>query len=127
MPLRTDPRALLAPAALLLLVGCHKASGAADGIKIEADIQPQPSASVRLKISDARSKPVTGARIELEGDMSHAGMAPVFGAASEREPGHYQGHLEFTMAGDWVVLLQVTLADGRVLERQVSVKGVRSH
>jgi len=29
------------------------------------------------------------------------------------------------MAGDWVVLLHITLPDGRQLERRFDVKGVR--
>jgi hypothetical protein len=131
MPTRIDPRAILAPATLLLLVCCHRTADPANGITIVANILPQPirigPASVSVKISDVHKRPVTDARIKLEGDMSHPGMAPVFGAATETEPGYYRGGLEFTMAGDWVVLLHVTLADGRVLERQVQVKGVGAH
>jgi hypothetical protein len=128
MPASTDPRALLAPAVLLFLAGCHRTVDQASGVTIETNILPQPvragPVSVSMKVSDIHKRPVTGARIELEGDMSHAGMAPVFGAAKETEPGYYRGALDFTMAGDWVILLHVTLADGRKLERQVAVKGV---
>lgn len=60
----------------------------------------------------------------LEGDMSHPGMAPVFGSAMETEPGYYEGRLQLTMPGDWVILEHITLADGRKVERQVDVKGV---
>jgi hypothetical protein len=59
--------------------------------------------------------------------MSHPGMAPVFGDAKEVAPGQYQGSLEFAMPGDWVVLIHVTLRDGRKLERQVSVPGVSTN
>jgi hypothetical protein len=31
------------------------------------------------------------------------------------------------MGGDWVVLLHITLADGRRIERQWNVKGVEFH
>ncbi len=47
--------------------------------------------------------------------MSHAGMAPVFGEATEIEPGRYQAHLTFEMAGDWVILLHVILPGGEKL------------
>ena len=57
--------------------------------------------------------------------MSHAGMAPVFGEAREIEPGRYQAHLTFGMAGDWVILLHVMLPGGQKLERQIDVRGVR--
>ena len=69
--------------------------------------------------------PLTGAQIAVEADMSHAGMSPVFGAAKEVERGRYQAHLEFPMAGDWVVLLHITLPGGKKLERQMDLKGVR--
>ena len=45
--------------------------------------------------------------------MSHAGMSPLFAEAKETEPGRYEAHLEFQMAGDWVILLHVTLPDGK--------------
>jgi len=57
--------------------------------------------------------------------MSHPGMAPVFGEAREIEPGRYQAHLTFPMAGDWVILLHIVLPDGQKLERQIDLKGVR--
>jgi len=57
--------------------------------------------------------------------MAHAGMAPVFDNAREIEPGRYQAHLRFEMAGDWVILLHVTLPGGQKLERQIDVQGVQ--
>lgn len=66
-----------------------------------------------------------GARATLEADMSDPGMAPVFAEAKEIEPGRYQAHLSFEMAGDWVILLHVTLPGGQKLERQFDVRDVR--
>jgi len=57
--------------------------------------------------------------------MSHAGMSPIFGEAKEVEPGRYQAHLTFEMAGDWVILLHVILPGGQKLERPIDVRGVR--
>ncbi len=68
---------------------------------------------------------MTGAQVKVEANMSHAGMAPVFADASEAAPGRYQAQLEFTMSGDWVLLIDLTLPDGRRLQRQIEVKGVR--
>jgi len=81
--------------------------------------------TVVLNLKDARAEPMTGAHVALEGDMSHPGMEPVFGKAEETQPGRYQGHLVLTMAGDWVVLAHITLANGEKLERQVEVSGVQ--
>ena len=56
--------------------------------------------------------------------MSHAGMVPVFADARETEPGRYQSTVELTMAGDWFILVHITLTDGRKLDRQFEIKGV---
>lgn len=109
---------------------CQKQIEPEQTINVEYQITPQPPrvgpAIVSLKLSDAEGKPVRGAHVKLEGNMSHPGMSPVFGEASEAEPGRYQGPLEFTMGGDWFVLLHLTLNDGSKLERQLDVKAVRA-
>ena len=52
-----------------------------DDLVIESVIGPQPLQTgpviLDLKARDAASRPITGAQIELEGDMSHPGMAPI--------------------------------------------------
>ena len=120
----------LTSAGVLALAGCHQATRQPDGLVIESEILPQPlqtgAVILNLKARDAASRPVTGARIELEGDMSHPGMAPVFGRATEDAEGHYSGRLDLPMGGDWVILMHVTLADGQKIERQIDVKGVRA-
>ncbi len=65
--------------------------------------------------------------MRLEADMSHPGMAPVFDDTREVATGQYAGRLDFAMPGDWVVLIHVTLPDGRELEREVSVPGVTAN
>jgi len=57
--------------------------------------------------------------------MSHAGMSPRFAEAKETDLGRYETQVEFPMAGDWVILLHVRLPDGKKLERQFDVRGVR--
>ena len=56
--------------------------------------------------------------------MSHAGMVPVFADAKETEPGRYQSSMELSMAGDWYVLVHVTLPDNSQFDRQFEIKGV---
>jgi transcriptional regulator GlxA family with amidase domain len=82
-------------------------------------------ATVTIKLADNAARPVSGAHVALEADMSHPGMAPVFEEASETGPGQYQAHLRFAMAGDWVILLHLRLPGGQQLERQFNVSGVR--
>jgi YtkA-like len=111
--------------------GCSKPSGRSPSISMDLDISPQPTrvgpATVTLRLTDVARKPVTGARITIEGDMSHPGMSPVFGQAEEFEAGRYQGQIGFAMAGDWILLFHITLSDGRTLHRQVSVPAVRAN
>jgi len=98
---------------------------------IEHEIDPWPARVgrelVTLKLSDAAGRAVSGARVKLESDMAHPGMKPEFGDTSEVGPGRYQGRLAFTMAGDWVMLVHITLPGGQSLERQLEVKGVRAN
>ncbi len=122
---------IFAGAAILLLAACQKSGELAPPvITIQHEITPQParvgSAMITLRLADASDKAVTGARITLEGNMSHAGMGPVFAQAKETEPGQYEAPLELSMGGDWIVLLHLTLSDGQKLERQFEISRVRS-
>jgi hypothetical protein len=120
----------LALCACLFLGGCHKTSETPTDIVIEHKIAPDPprtgSATVTLKLADSAGKPINGARVNLEGNMSHPGMRPVFSEAREVGSGRYEAALEFTMRGDWFILFHITLPDGRKLEKQIDVKGVQS-
>jgi hypothetical protein len=82
---------------------------------------------VRLDLRDPSGKPLSGAHIRVEGNMTHPGMKPEFGDAREVAPGRYEAPLEFTMAGDWLIIYYVTLPSGEKLERQIEVKGVHGN
>ena len=116
-------------AAIFIITACNNPTETSSVVTIEHEIAPQPArvgqATVQLRVADANRQPVTGASITLEGNMTHAGMSPVFAQAKEMEPGRYQAILDFTMAGDWIILTHVTLAGGQKLEKQLDVKGVR--
>ena len=77
-----------------------------------------------MRVADASRKPLTGARIKLEGNMSHAGMSPVFVDALEVAPGEYRATIDLSMAGDWIILVHLTLLNGTKFERQFEIKGV---
>jgi hypothetical protein len=117
----------LASTSVLLIAACHKVvAPAPPDIAIEHEITPQPvrvgPATIKLKLTDPYGKAVTGARIKLEGNMSHAGMAPAFAEADEIEPGLYRAPLELSMGGDWIVLVHLTLSDGQKVERQFDIR-----
>ena len=112
----------------VLTVSCTGSASSSVALK-QTMISPQPPRvgpiAVSFSLEDA-SKPLTGAHVALEGDMTHAGMAPVFGDAKETGPGQYQGQLTLNMGGDWVVLAHITLANGKKVEKQIDVSGVQS-
>jgi hypothetical protein len=125
---------LLATAFLILLFtvsACQRGSNKdIPEIGIDLTVSPNPpsvgTATISLVLSDAEGHPIDGATVELEGNMSHAGMAPVFAQAAEAEPGHYEAPIEFNMGGDWFILVKATLPDGRKLERQMEFPAVIS-
>ena len=92
------------------------------------EVLPQPprvgQVEIRLRLTDASRKPLRGAEIKLEGNMSHAGMSPELANTLEVAPGQYRANMELSMAGDWIVLVHLTLRDGTKLERQFEIKGV---
>lgn len=92
------------------------------------EVSPLPArvgdVTITINLKSGSNEPVAGARIKLEGNMSHAGMAPVFAEAKEIGPGQYRTNMNLSMAGDWHVLVHVTLPDGRELDQQFEIKEV---
>ena len=128
-PLTKALPALLMFSGIAWTVACSRSAAKSPTSITDKKISPNPAhvgpVTVGFHLSDA-AKPVSGAQVSLEGDMTHPGMAPVFGVAHEVAPGQYQGNLTLNMPGDWVLLLHVTLPDGRKLEDQIDVRGVQS-
>ncbi len=115
-----------------LIGGCTQPPQAGDSTLIGAwDIAPAPPSAgpdsiVRFTLRDKDGQPIPGASLQLQGHMSHPGMAPVISPATSVGDGVYEAHLRFTMAGDWVLVVEGQLPDGsRLLRRQLEVPGVR--
>ena len=115
---------------LLGILGCtgDRTTENTGDVTINLAFRPDPpkvGATVALvTLTDRDGHPIQGAALKLEGNMNHAGMTPLFASAREVQPGRYEAALEFTMAGDWFLLIDATLADGRKLHRKVDVRGV---
>lgn len=114
----------------LAAAGCRPAAEAAPEIALAWTVAPDPpavgAARLTLTLTEAATgRPVAGARVRLHGSMTHPGMTPVLATAREVRPGRYEAPLALTMAGDWVVLVEAALRDGRTLDRQVDLPGVR--
>jgi hypothetical protein len=114
----------------LALTACQQAEDNLPDVSVDLAISPDPPqvgpATVTVTLHDADGEPIGGAEMKLEGTMTHAGMVPVFADATETEPGQYEATLEFTMGGDWIIIVRATLPDGRSLEREFDVRGVKS-
>ena len=114
--------------ACLVFVQACRQQGKTPDLTFAHEISPQPprvgNVTITLNIKDTSGAPVSGARLALEGNMSHAGMVPVFAEARELQPGRYQSVMELSMAGDWHVTIHVSLSDGRKLDHDFEIKGV---
>jgi hypothetical protein len=117
-------------ACVVFTQACWWHSDSPPDIVLLHDVSPQPPrvgpVTITLKLTDLPGKPISGADIKLEGNMSHAGMVPVFATATEIGAGSYRANIELSMAGDWNILVHLTLPDGRKLDQQFEIKGVAS-
>lgn len=124
-------RLLLGLAACLIAAGCRPpvapAADTTPDVALAWTVTPDPPAAgpatLALTLTDTRARrPVAGAAVKLEGDMSHPGMQPVFSTARETAPGRYEAPIRFTMAGDWILLVDARLRDGRTLHREIRLR-----
>lgn len=126
------PRLLLLCVCVALAVsaaGCGRMQGAGgtsqDGFAVNMTVQPaQPTVgdgALIISIRDEAGRPVEGAQLTVEGNMSHAGMKPSFGRVTGGGDGQYAVAITWTMAGDWYVDIRAMLADGRLISRRLPV------
>jgi len=128
-PFLTLPLLLLALSMAWPAAACRRPVATSD-ITFEWTLVPMPpvvgQTILRLRLLDRARRPVLGAKLRVEGHMTHPGMAPVLASASEREGGLYEAALHFTMPGDWILMVGGTLASGAAVDRRIDVAGVRS-
>ena len=90
-------------------------AASADQLAIVMTIDPLTvgTSTVTANVS-AGGEPEVGATVTVRGDMTHAGMAPVIAELTEDEAGVYvTNDFELTMAGDWIITVEVEATDGR--------------
>ncbi|HSG70456.1 MAG TPA: FixH family protein [Planctomycetaceae bacterium] len=121
---------LLAMTAACFLSGCNSEPSTAPEIKVTLELSPDPpetgQADVVVRLTDTANQPVGGAKLKLEGNMNHAGMKPSFSTLKEAEHGTYEGKLDFTMGGDWFVIVSAELPDGSKVDQKVDIPGVKA-
>jgi len=125
-------------AAMVLAVGCSlllllSACAANQRNHEDGDLQimlvnPSDMGADRLVVHllDEAEQSVTDAKVSIEGNMNHAGMAPVFSDAVTDEAdgatdGHYQLPFTFTMLGDWILTVTVEKADGTTITKDIEL------
>ncbi len=117
---------------LVWLSSCAPEVNGSDGLSVvfhlDPDVPRVGPTTLEVRLYDGAGQPVRGGTLVVEGNMSHAGMRPSFAdlVESAEQPGLYRGELEFTMGGDWFLLLEARWPDGRLVERQLDVPGVRA-
>lgn len=122
--------AVMSVLALLMVItsGCRESAQATptpaeDGVNIQLTWQPNPplvgEASLQVVITDANGQAVQGASVDVRGDMNHAGMTPVIREDLLTDAnGLVEIPFEWTMGGDWFVVVTATLPDGTTAERR---------
>jgi len=121
---------------LSLLVACgSEEEGGTAAIQITL-LAGQSANELQVQLRDAAQAPITDAMVALEGNMNHAGMAPVLTTPVRdgddgATDGSYRVPLQFSMLGDWIVTVTATLADGseatKYIEVTVTDGGVQLH
>jgi hypothetical protein len=127
----TQRAALLAVVLLgLFSAGCPRAARESADTQVTLTTTPSPPvvgvAAVAVQLADSAGKPISGATLRLEGNMNHAGMTPSFADLKDVGAGRYEGSLDFTMGGDWFILVNAKLPDGKSVERRIDVPGVKA-
>ena len=109
---------------LLALAACARQSREPDSSGVEISLTPQPEppvvgdATLLITLADETGNPIEDARLDVKGDMSHAGMEPVLAEVAGGPRGVYVVPFTWTMGGDWFVTVDATLADGTIISRR---------
>lgn len=108
---------LLALTLLLASTACRQPQINAADIQLELKASEtlvgETTLLVSVKTGDGKAVANPGA-LTVRGDMSHAGMVPVFAQVDESTNGVFSLPFEWTMAGGWIIEASLTLPNGDV-------------
>ena len=132
LPAVSGQRLIFSLFVLVAVTGCARKE-TTGSMKINAKLavrfQPNPPLigenDLEITVTDADGKPIQLGVIKVEGNMNHAGMRPVFTELREAEPGKYTGTIEFTMGGDWFLLVTSDGSSKGVFNEKIDVPGVK--
>lgn len=112
---------------LALLVACGSSTPPASEAAVQITLLPgQAGDGLQVQLHNATHAPLTDATVTLEGNMNHAGMAPVLTEPVKdgddgASDGVYSIPFQFSMLGDWIVTVTVDLADGTQTTQDINV------
>jgi copper(I)-binding protein len=115
----------------LILFGCRSNTSNSTDIAINIELANESAAvgeetHILVSLADSAGNPINNAQVNLRGDMNHAGMTPVLGEAASGSNGVYEIPFAFSMGGDWIITVDVTLADGTNASESFNINGVGS-
>ncbi len=104
--------------ALLLVVGCQTGAPTPAATAQAAQIAltmvpatPTVGTSTFTIVVTRSGQPISDAQVDVRGDMNMAGMPPVLGSDRTNAQGEISLPFKWSMGGDWIVTVTVTLAD----------------
>ena len=107
----------------MVAVACSRTSERQDvalNVELLTPLFPPPvgQCPLAVRVTDEKGNPLEDLQVSFRGDMTHAGMAPIMVTAEHAGTGTYRALMDWTMAGDWVITVDVALSDGRRASRQ---------
>jgi hypothetical protein len=113
---------------LLAFSGCRQSQQSATSqadVRIELSTDPTPpetgDGTLLVTVTNPDGSPADVVRVEVRGDMNHAGMQPVFSGADLPEDGVYRVPFNWTMGGEWLLDVSVLLEDGSAAAQRFEV------
>lgn len=100
------------------LIGCSRTPS--DDPRLTMSLEQTPSTmgvqTIVLVINDGAT-PLDNAKVQIEATMTHAGMPSQIVQMQPLGAGKYQANIDFSMLGEWVLIVNVTEANGAVMQR----------
>lgn len=111
---------------LVSLLGCSRTPS--DDPRLNISLEQTPSAmavqTIVLSISDGAT-PLENAKVQIEATMTHAGMPSQIVQMESIGAGKYQASIDFSMLGEWVLIVNVTEANGAVMQRTLPAFNIK--
>lgn len=100
------------------LLGCSRTPS--DDPRLNISLEQIPSTmevqTIVLSISDGAT-PLENAKVQIEATMTHAGMPSQIVPMESLGAGKYQASIDFSMLGEWVLIVNITESNGAVMQR----------